>query len=351
MDSKHLAFFLLLSGLVGAWVYTRMELAEADPELVLAGEGSEATANRRQVLSVVGSALPSERVRQPVDLTSDAVDTVAIEPVRRDLSECFAIDDPANRAICVREFLATEGDRVAERIGQLACAASAKPGGARHASSIIATCMHEWAHANMVEKLDQIQAACPGFMTNDLIKSGMLELQQTHPESLQALREELLAGTFYSQELTGMGVVLAAEVGLALGDMELAHLLASGATGELGGTAKQVDMSALVVVRLLEDPGAILELIDSVVASPSLPGARDTMCMGSSLIHILLVRRVVESQSSEAVVATAVAVLDSWYLGPCAAAHILDQQQSAPRGISQAAWDPVVSRARSVRNR
>ncbi len=280
-----------------------------------------------------------------------ATDPASSQPVEEAgplLIDCMLLDDPEERKVCLRRFLEAWGPEAPQMIGAYICAGieDRAPGGI---AAVLAECIRYWQHDRLLDALDSVQQACPSWSTGDYIKNAVLELLRTDPWIADALRSEISPESLYQSNRTEMAVVLAAELALASGDASIRPILVDGATGALGGTVTQIDLSSLVVVRLLEQPADSLDLVADIVSSPHLPKGVGPIGMGSSLIHILTTREVLSDAEESTVIASIVSVLDHPILGKSAALHIIDQLQDPPWPISKETWANVLAHAEMIK--
>lgn len=327
----------------------RFEIQPGDPPRESPGDGAPHLAAASSAAD--GKMQPPAILDRAREALAPATGSGSPSAVQADpsLVPCFEIDNQGERAICVADFLREAGELGPSLVGAEICDALRAGGDLRHVSSTLATCVREWSTRELFECLDRVQDACPRFETGDFIKFAMLEILATDPDVFRALRAEVIAESLYDADRTEMAVVLAAEIGLAVGDEEIRDLLVSGATGALGGTATQVDLSALVVVRLIDDPIGTMNLVDAVVQSPDLPPEVSGSSMGSSMIHILTLPSVRENHTEDELLAAIVSVLDHPLLGRSAAVHIQEQLQTPPPPISAAAWQQVLGHAEVIK--
>jgi len=202
-----------------------------------------------------------------------------------------------------------------------------------------------------MRQLDAVQKVCPSSATGDLIKQAVLQTLRDDPVLFEALASQVSVDSLYSVERTDMGVVLAAEIGLVTNHLAIGEMLVSGAAGVFGGTAEQIDMSALCVLRLLEDGDAVGRMVESILSSNELPASVGDRDMGGSLMHILSLDVAIEGRTEIQIVDLITSLLDHPVLGNDAARYFLRYQSdfSGPRYLlKQSTFENVLQHAQVI---
>ena len=259
---------------------------------------------------------------------------------------CMDIADDALRTECVVDFIRREGESAAHAIGAKLCAAV----NGESVPSVLATCIGEWTSTDILGELEKVHSHCEGFGIRDQIKAAIFQLQASSPETFLALRSELIAESLYSDDRSEMAIVLAGAIGSATQDLDIREVLLHGAAGELGGTPRQITVSAVAVVGMLSEPDDVLAMIDSVIGSTSLPtSVGHGGGLGSALINILSIPMIQETQSEERIVNMLMAIMDHPIVGRTAATHIIHLQQEPLGHVSEETWANVLAHAKLIK--
>ena len=342
---------LLLVGVIvlaagTAWLAgTARNPEHARPDAAPDGRAPEAeTASPHREPALAADA-PGDRRTRAGSPASAPAPSVAAPPKYREPAWAACLDavDPDAVRACLASHLDAHPDPA--EIARFLCS------DARHAElhlTLVSEALTRIAAPEAMTWIGQLEVGCRRYLEWGLLEAALTIREQRDPEWFLAFRQTLTPERLFATEAGEAGILITT-LFLKKGDLEVRSWMESGARGEWGGTAEQIDRAIAVSLRAQTPGDETLAHLRSVIGSSGVPGGGST---GSTFVHALLDARAWPEGHSAGALETLTSLLyDDRFQESAAATVCLTFPVEPPSGCDPAAWAQIRARSLEIANK
>jgi len=318
---------------------------ERSPSGLQASSGSAVGVDVQSEFAAQSPLSGAARIPASQEDTEVASASMQIRGETPSIAACLVLGTRGEREACLAEQYQLHGREVFSFLGQEVCSGNPYAFDVMIESGVILVELA--SHDRLVRCLDLVFRSCGDFRAADYCRTLIRHLSQSRPDLADALELELTPQEVFDSSLTHFGVMGLAEFALLRDDDGTKELLVQGATGEHGGSSRQIDFAALYSARVL-DHSERISLLERVCQSANLPASVRYEGMGSTLAHLILRPRPGDTAYSSESTSALLQLMDHPILGSSAVFHLASESLERPSFFDSQTWDEIVAHARML---